>query len=71
MTRKSKTNTKDQWDEIVYDDITHAENETIRTARRMGFASFFPYTDQQGQLTYNAALEFINANNNPFPDDER
>jgi len=32
----------DEWAEIVYPELTDEENETIREARRKGFANFYP-----------------------------
>ncbi len=33
---------RDQWDSITYPSLTDAENDVIRTARRKGFADFYP-----------------------------
>lgn len=39
---KTKKMRIDEWAEINYPELTEAENELIRDARRKGFANFYP-----------------------------
>jgi hypothetical protein len=52
---------KDEWDEIHYSGLTEQENQDIRTARRCGFATFFPPDDEGEKHTLAGAREFLGA----------
>lgn len=66
METTKKTNSmktkKDQWDNINYENLTKEENNIIRTARRKGYAVFypaFPNWQSQGINTLNGAKEYL------------
>jgi len=50
---------KDQWSTIHYPNISDADNDLIRIARRNGFAVFYPASDFQDALTLEAAKKFL------------
>jgi cystathionine beta-lyase/cystathionine gamma-synthase len=53
----------DQWDRINYPELSPAENEEIRRARRQGFAAMFsayPNAEAQAKRTLDAARKFLN-----------
>ncbi len=50
---------RDQWDKIIYPDITKEENEIIRKASRAGFATFYNGTNHRGERTLSAAKDFL------------
>ena len=49
---------KDEWDEIHYAELTPAENDEIRAARRAGYALFYPIT-APGSITLKGARKFM------------
>lgn len=52
----------DEWDRIRYPELSDAENEEIRKARRAGFARFFPAfpsAESQSRNTLAAARQFL------------
>jgi hypothetical protein len=54
--------TKDEWDRIHYPELTDAENDEIRRARRQGFAAFwptFPDAESQCRNTLAGARKFL------------
>jgi len=59
MREATDSKQKDEWDKIVYPTLSDVENDTIRFARRKGFASFYPNSDPGDKSTLESANAYL------------
>lgn len=64
---------KDEWDAITYPELSLAENDEIRVARRAGFASMYPAypnAEAQARSTLDGARKFMATAHSYYREDQ-